>query len=89
MKTFDDLVFKPHELGGGRVQGTLDLGNDILVSVVGGPGMYGDGKTTFEVAAFYQTLNKYVPMSKNGDDIVSGWNTKEEVTEIINRLENL
>jgi hypothetical protein len=88
MKTFDDLVFKPHKLGGGRVQSTLDLGNDILVSVVGGPGMYGDGKKTFEVAAFYQTLDKCVPMSKNGDDIVSGWNTKEQVTEIINRLEN-
>jgi len=88
MKTFDDLVFNPHELGGGRVQGTLDLGNDILVSVVGGPGLYGNGVTTFEVAAFYQTLNQHVPMSKNGDP-VSGWNTKEEVTEIINRLENL
>jgi hypothetical protein len=88
MKTFDDLVFKPHQLGGSRVQGTLDLGNDILVSVVGGPGLYGNGVTTFEVAAFYQTLNQHVPMSKNGDP-VSGWNTKEEVTEIINRLENL
>jgi len=87
MKTFDDLVFKPHELGSGRVRATLDLGNDILVSVVGRLGTYGNGDTTFEVAAFYQTLNKYVPMSKNGD-IVSGWNTKEEVTEIINRLEN-
>jgi len=62
MKTFDDLVFKPHEIGGDRVQATLDLGNDIEVSVVGGPGMYGDGKTTFEVAAFYKTLGKFVPM---------------------------
>lgn len=87
MKTFDDLVFKPHAIGKGAVQSRLDLGNDIEVSVVGGPGLYGDGKTTFEVAAFYKTLGKFVPMP-DGDD-VSGWNSKEEVTDIINYLENL
>lgn len=87
MKTFEDLKFKPHELGGDRVQAILDLGNDIEVSVVGGPGLYGDGKTTFEVAAFYKTLGKFVPMPK-GDD-VSAWNSKKDVTKIINYLENL
>ena len=87
MKTFDDLVFKPHPLGRGCVMARLDLGNDIEVSVVGGPGLYGNGKTSFEVAAFYQTLDKLVPMP-DGDD-VSGWNSKEEVTELINYLENL
>ncbi len=87
MKTFDDLVFKPHRLGNGHVQAKLDLGNDIEISVVGGPWLYGNGKTTFEVAAFYKTLNKYVPLPD--DEVVSGWNTKEEVTKIINYLENL
>lgn len=87
MKTFDDLVFKPHRLGDGSVQAKMDLGNDIEISVVGGPLLYGNGKTTFEVAAFYKTLGKYVPMP-DGDE-VSGWNTKEEVTNIINYLENL
>jgi hypothetical protein len=86
MKTFDDLIFKPHALGKGAVQTKLDLGNDIEVSVVGGPWMLGDGETTFEVAAFYQTLGKFVPL--DGND-VSGWNSKEEVTKIINYLENL
>jgi hypothetical protein len=47
MKTFDDLVFKPHALGRGAVQAKLDLGNDIEVSVVGGPWMLGNGETTF------------------------------------------
>jgi len=87
MKTFDDLVFKEHAVGRGAVQATLDLGNDIEVSVVGGDGMYGNGKTSFEVAGWYKTLGKIVPMP-NGDN-VSGWNTKEEVTKIINYLENL
>ena len=87
MKTFDDLVFKPHAIGRGAVQARLDLGNDIEVSVVGGPGLYGNGETSFEVAAFYKTLGKFVPMP-DGDD-VSGWNSKEQVTKIINYLENL
>ena len=87
MKTFDDLVFKPHRVVPGGVQARLDLGNDIEVSVVGGPGLYGNGETSFEVAAFYKTLGKFVPMP-DGDD-VSGWNSKEQVTKIINYLENL
>jgi hypothetical protein len=86
MKTFDDLVFRPYRLRKG-VQVTLDLENDIEVSVVGGEGLYGNGVTSFEVAAFYKTLGKFVPF-EDGDDI-SGWNSKEEVTKIINRLENL
>jgi hypothetical protein len=87
MKTFDDLVFKPRPIGRGAVQAKLDLGNDIEVSVVGGDGFYGNGKTSFEVAAFYKTLGKFVEFP-DGDN-VSGWNTKEEVTKIINYLENL
>lgn len=87
MKTFDDLVFEPHPLGRGAVMTKLDLGNDIEVSVVGGPGLYGNGKTSFEVAAFYKTLGKHVPFEDGYD--VSGWNSKEEVTKIINKLENL
>jgi len=86
MKTFDDLVFKPHVIRNG-VQARLDLGNDIEVSVVGGEGLYGNGTTSFEVAAFYKTLGKFVPM-EDGNDVL-GWNSKEEVTKIINRLENL
>ena len=87
MKTFDDLVFKPHPIGRGALQARLDLGNDIEVSVVGGNGLYGNGKTSFEVAAFYKTLRKFVPMP-DGEN-VSGWNSKVAVTKIINRLENL
>jgi len=86
MKTFDDLIFNPHKMGYGAVQARMDLGNDIEVSVVGGKHLYGNGVTSFEVAAFYQTLGKFVPL--DGND-VSGWNSKEEVTKIINYLENL
>ena len=87
MKTFDDLVFRPHLIGRGAVQATLDLGNDIEISVVGGPRLYGNGTTSFEVAAFYKTLGKFVPMP-DGEN-VSRWNSKGEVTKLINYLENL
>jgi hypothetical protein len=49
--------------------------------------MLGNGETTFEVAAFYKTLGKFVPMP-DGED-VSGWNSKGKVTKLINYLENL
>lgn len=87
MKTFDDLIFKPHAIGRGAVQARMDLGNDIEVSVVGGPGLYGNGTTSFEVAGWYKTLKRFVPL-EDGQD-VSGYNSKEEVTKIINKLENL
>ena len=87
MKTFNDLVFRPHFSGRGAVQATLDLGNDIEISVVGGPGLYGNGTTSFEVAAFYKTLGKFVEFP-DGEN-TSGWNSKEKVTKIINYLENL
>lgn len=87
MKTFDDLVFKPHPIGRGAVQAKLDLGNDIEVSVVGGDGLYGNGKTTFEVAALSKTLKTFMPMP-DGEN-VSRWNSKENVTKIINYFENL
>lgn len=87
MKTFDDLVFKPHSIGVGRFKASLDLGNDIEVSVVYGDGLYGDGKTTFEVAAWFKTLMTFVPMPD--DNNIVGWVSKDEVTKIINYLENL
>lgn len=87
MKTFDDLVFRPHKWGGNRVQATLDLGNDIELSVVGGDSLYGNGTSSFEVAAWSKTLRTFMPMP-DGDD-VSGWNSKEQVTKIINYFENL
>ena len=60
LKTFEDLKFQPHPnshttnlfLSGEHkgVQSVLEFDNGHFVSVVGGMrGLYGDGKTTFEV----------------------------------------
>lgn len=73
VKTFDDLVFKPHgnPYNVGAVQSVMEFENGQSISVVGGGvGLYGDGVTSFEAWASWQ-------------DDVQGWLTKEEITEVM------
>jgi len=86
MKTFNDLVFKPHKLGMGGVQARMKLNNGYSISVVGGGHrLYGDGFNTFEVAIF-DRQNEMIMLQE--DDQVLGWRTKDEVTEIIQKYDN-
>lgn len=86
MKTFNDLKFKPHPNGMGGKLAQMELGNGYKISVVGGGrGLYGDGKTTFEVAMF----DRVGDMIKLGnDDQVLGWQTIDEINEIIQKFDN-
>lgn len=73
VKTFDDLVFERHAnfWNVGAVQAVMEFPNGHSISVVGGgTGLYGDGKTDFEVWASWQ-------------DDVEGYLTKEQVTEVM------
>jgi hypothetical protein len=82
---FDDLVFKPHANKiEGAVQAQHDLPNGITISVVGGKHLYGDGIVSFEVAAWQKEGNEWLRLSEH-DDVI-GWQSKEEVTEIIQKL---
>jgi hypothetical protein len=48
-----DLNFLPHGTVNGGVQCKIKTDNGYTISIVGGGhGLYGDGKTTFEVAAW-------------------------------------
>lgn len=86
MKTFDDLKFKLHPNGMGGILGQMELGNGYKISVVGGgKGLYGDGKTTFEVAVF-DRIGEMIKLDEN--DQVLGWQTKEQVNEIIKKFED-
>jgi len=86
MKTFDDLKFKLHPNGMGGILGQMELANGYKISVVGGgKGLYGDGKTTFEVAMF-DRIGEMIKLGEN--DQVLGWQTKEQVNEIIKKFEN-
>jgi|694.fasta_scaffold19185_16 hypothetical protein len=73
VKTFDDLVFKPHRnyFNVGAIHAVMEFPNGHAISVVGGgTGLYGDGETTFEVWTSWQ-------------EDVQGYCTKDEVTELM------
>ena len=86
--TFNDLHFGPHSMckavGRFGVQATLNLPNNITVSVVGGDGLYGDGVNTFEMAAWHTDTGDWLTLSDH--DQVKGYLIKDEVTELIQRL---
>jgi predicted flap endonuclease-1-like 5' DNA nuclease len=85
IKSFEDLVFKPHRnRREGAVQSQHDLPNGITISVVGGESLYGDGVTTFEVAAWRKEEIDWLRLSEY--DEVLGWQSKEQVTEAIQKI---
>jgi hypothetical protein len=85
MKTFDDLEFGPHPTGLGGKIAQMDLGNGYKISVVGGGrGLYGDGETTFEVAMF-DRVGDMIKLGEN--DQVLGWQTIDEINEIIKKFD--
>lgn len=86
MKTFNDLEFGPHPTGLGGKIAQMELGNGYKISVVGGgKGLYGDGKTTFEVAIF-DRMGEMIKLGE--DDQVLGWQTIDEINEIIQKFNN-
>jgi len=78
LKTFEDLKFNPHVLGGG-VHAFLEFDNGQFASVVGGArGHYGDGVKTFELG--------YDDGYGNID--VIGWLNPDEITEEMFKLQS-
>ena len=85
IKTFDDLVFKAHANGmEGSVQAMHNLPNGITISVVGGQSLYGDGVNTFEIAAWTTEGHDWFQLGEYDD--VLGWQTREQVTEAIQKV---
>jgi hypothetical protein len=85
INSFDDLVFKPHpNKMEGAVVAQHTFPNDITISVVGGQSLYGDGINSFEVAAWHKEGHEWLRLSEH--DEVVGWRSKEDVTEIIQKL---
>lgn len=72
---FSDLVFKPHRLPG-AVRARLNFPNGHYISVVGGPGLYGDGIDTFEIW-------------RSDQDDVQGYLSKGDVTREMLELQEL
>ena len=95
MKTFDDLVFKKHPNVDGGLMARLDL-EHYQVSVVTMKGvkpqyggLYGsqaDG--TYEVAVFSNTKSGGHDMIRlNEWDDVLGWQTADEITAIMTKIQ--
>ena len=86
MKTFNDIKFKLHPNGMGGILGQMELNNGYKISVVGGGrGLYGDGKTTFEVAMF-DRVGEMINLGEK--DQVLGWQTKDQINEIIKKFDS-
>ena len=85
--TFRDIVFKPHGLIKGGVQGLVKLPNGVTVSIVGGPTLYGDGVDTFEVAAWWGDHGDWIPLSNHDD--VKGHQDRHDIDMILNQLSKL
>ena len=65
--TFKDIVFKPHQVIDGGVQGIVKLPNGVTVSIVGGGTLYGDGIDTFEVGAWWGKHGDWIPLTEYDD----------------------
>ena len=82
-----DLKFLPHPNGMGGVQCKINTDNGYTISIVGGRGLYGDGETTFEVAAWKSDGDMgWVKLSPHDD--VLGYRSKDEVLQIISDIES-
>ena len=85
--TFDTLKFVPHPNGMGGVQCLIFTENGFTISIVGGPSLYGDGISTFEVACWNSYGDQpWVRLSPH-DDVI-GHRSKDEVLEIILNIES-
>ena len=101
MKTFDDLVFYPHEITepllrakdekarlnqtirdiGEATHATMKFPNGWEISVVFGIFAYSNGVDTYEVGTRYCNEEGCTEWD------VDGWQTKEQVTEIMRDLQ--
>jgi hypothetical protein len=88
IKSFEDLVFKAHaNKMEGAVQALHELPNGIMISIIGGQGFYGNGQSSFEMAAWHKGNPEFIMLSEN--DEILGWQSKEEIEETIQKILNM
>ncbi len=80
-KTFADLKFKKHPKSG--KQAVMKFNNGYGISVLFGPVFRSDGKNTYEVSVLYNNEPAFnTPIT----DSVLGWQTADQVTEIMSQI---
>lgn len=86
MKTFDDLKFYPHHYSIDGQQAVLYFGNGYGCSVLIGKDFYSNGIDTYELGVLRDGLLCYdTPIT---DDVL-GYLTKEEVTIVMKKIQQL
>ena len=86
MKTFKDLVFKPHSLGNG-IQAVIDFENGYGISVVQTPYSYGGKMGLFEIAVIDK--DREVVYNTPVAEGVIGYLREEDVTQAMERIQLL
>ena len=86
MKTFKDLNFVTHPNNLEGLQARMDFKNNYGVSVVKFNGSYGSQDDLWEVGIMYE---KRLTYSTHITNDVLGWQTEENVTEIMKQVQNL
>ena len=85
MKTFKDLEFTDKDHIDGQ-RAVLEFDNGYGVSVITGYGAYGNAESPYEIAILKEGSLCYdTPITNN----VIGYNTAEEVTEYMKKIQKL
>ena len=98
MKTFEDIEWKKHQLGPGFIQGLLMLDSGIELSIVAGSGMYSNSKAGVskpvdimkidEIVSFEVCIFNDDSFLEAMDDEVLGWQSREDINELIIKHSN-
>mgnify|MGYP003152931657 FL=1 len=98
MKTFEDIEWKKHQLGPGFIQGLLMLDSGIELSIVAGSGMYSNSKAGVskpvdimkidEIVSFEVCIFNDDGFLEAMDDEVLGWQSREDINELIKKHSN-
>ena len=97
MKTFKDIKFFPHKMGDGYM-GRLTIENGLTLSVVAGSYFYCSPKADLIAADKYESYEIGIfdenddwttmdVLGNIGDDVL-GWQSKEEIDSIIEKMYN-
>ena len=85
MKTFKDLEFENHHSGSG-LQAVMEFPNRYGISVVKFRGSYGYRERLWEAAVFYE--GKITYDTELTDDVL-GYQTEENITELMKQIQSL
>lgn len=89
MMTFADLKFEPHPIKlPGHSFSRTDFDNGFGISVVTGRAFYTDEHQPYEVGFWFGDKLTSMP-ELNHEDEVLGWQTAEQVTELMERIQKL